>query len=125
MKNIFHVIGDFFASIGHLFSDPAKQKVLTDKLAIVQQFLPEAIEIAKKIDALVPNKTTEEVIALANKYELHVSDAVLADPAQVNTLLQNAALKELQVLVGQIPGMSNGILNTMITLAVTILHASK
>ncbi len=120
--HIFSGVLSFFKGTVHEVKDGEAVKKIEAIANQIQQYLPQALTVAKMIDAVVPNRTVEEFTALAAKYQLHVTPEVLADPVQATALLENAGLKELQQVAG---GVSNSTLKSALNLAVSFLRASK
>lgn len=70
-------------------------------LAIAERgcdLLPLALKTVALIDKLVPRRTESELTALGLTYGLFISPQILNDTDQVETLLQNAALKQMKLL---------------------------
>lgn len=88
----------------------------------IEQYLPAALKAVELVNSIVPTRIESELIALGQKYLLHVTPEILADPVQVETLLQNAALKELQKLF---PSAKNSILRDAISFCVHLAKAEK
>lgn len=115
LSGIFHKLGQIFSRV---FSKKTLDAVegLAEK---IQPYLAPAEKVVKMIDAAVPNWAAEEFIALADKYQLHVNEAVLDDKVQLHGLMQNAATKELLNLF---PDAPEGLLRDAIGFCVHLIR---
>ncbi len=105
-----------FISIEHLFtSDKAKEV-----LKIVNTLVPIAFPIVGEIEALVPNKTVDQVMNAYQKFGIPLNNAISTnDPSQIGNALLNLGTSILQKnLPPDKVDASLSILNTAIQLAV-------
>lgn len=116
MKSFFRSIATQVEKFLNVLRSPSTISKLESVADEIEQYAAPAIQAAQMIDALVPNKTTEEFIALAQKYQLHWDPNMTSDEKE--TLLQNAALQEIQKLVPNVP---NNLLRTAICGVVNFL----
>lgn len=116
----------FHKVVAVIKADAAKRPAILDTLegdaGLIQHYAQVALPIIAEVDAVAPNRTLEELLALGQKFALHVTPEIAADPIQVDTVLQNAALKELQRLA---PTVSSSLLRTALSLAFNLFHATK
>lgn len=120
--NVGHIFSgtiDFFKKTVHKVSS-VTAKDAENVANEVQKWIPMAVTVAKVVDAMVPNRTTEEFIALAAKYQLHVNDEILKDPIQLEGLVQNAAMKEMLHLADK--NAEHNILRSALNLGVSWLR---
>lgn len=107
-------------------TDVAKIPNILDTLegdaGLIQHYVQVALPIIELIDTAAPDRTLEQLVALGQKFSLHVTPEIAADPVQVDTVLQNAALKELQKVA---PTVSSSLLRTALSLAFNTFHAMK
>lgn len=81
----------------------------------IEKLLPAGIEIIQEIDALAPNRTLEEINAIAVKYALPTVTALASGQTTGNVLLNLGS----QILAkNHAPQAATSLLNTVIQLAV-------
>jgi hypothetical protein len=115
----------FISTLGSVFNQVFSRETLNtlEVFAIEsEKYLPDALRAVNIINALAPNRTTEELAALGARYQLHVTPEILADPHQVETLLQNAALKEVQAFA---PHVKSSLLRNAIEFGVQLAKAER
>jgi hypothetical protein len=81
------------------------------------ELVPQALPVVRRIAALTPNRTDDEIVAAFEKYGVPCAQQYLATPvaARGYVLLQLATA----VLAAQFPGVATNVLNTAVQLAVT------
>lgn len=125
--NIFQMIGNFFHTaeqdVVHEFQKldtPASKAKIQTVLNDIGMALPIATKIAAEIDAIIPNRTVEELETLATQFGAVFSTDMMADTLKVGQFLEGIALKQIQA---KFPNLSAAALNAAINTAVAILHA--
>lgn len=120
----------FWKSLSDIFNKVFSDKTIKAVEGIarkVETVLPDALEAVQLIEQLVPRdsaggRAIADFEALGKKYLLHVTPEILADPVQSESLLQNAAVRELQ---RHLLGVQTSILRDAIGFAVHLMKAEK
>lgn len=124
--SIFTGLINFFDNTIHGLTNGKVIKKVDAIAAQIDKVLPQALTVVKMIELMAPNtsagRAAADVEKVAEKYQLHVTPEIIADPVQSSALLQNAALKELQHLTSNVP---THILNTAVTMAVSYMKATS
>ena len=97
------------------FSSPAAKAAEQE----IQNLLPVAITIVQDIDAIAPNKTLDELNAVATKYALPTISALASGQTAGNVAL-NLGTQILQT--NHAPAAATSLLNTVVQLAVTAVN---
>lgn len=142
--NVFHAFGSFFEALWKGISTPAGHQKIEKVLDEIKEIMPLAVAVVKEIDALAPHRTLDEIIDLAERFQVEapvaktIVDQIDVDPAtggtgvavvvtkallsevHIHNFLQNLAVK---VLAQAAPALSASSLNTAITLAVSLVRA--
>lgn len=120
LGNVFHNIVD---AGKHLFKDAGKVLGILEKDApTIEQAAHAALPIIHAINAMAPNRTFDELEALASKFNLHLTKEISESPIEVETLLQNSVLREIQKAL---PTFPNSLLRSGIALAFNTFKADK
>lgn len=109
---------NLFSAIGHFFSSPKMQSI--EKT--IESLLPAAITIVQEIDAAAPNRTLEQINAIATTYALPTVSA-LADGQNAGNVLLNLATDILKK--NHAPDAAISLLNTVVQLAVVAVRNSQ
>ena len=107
-----------FSAIGHIFSSPKVQAIEQT----IENLLPAAITIVQEIDAAAPNRTLEQINAIATTYALPAVSA-LADGQNVGNVLLNLATDILKK--NHAPDAAISLLNTVVQLAVVAIRNAQ
>ncbi len=121
MKNFLHSIAHGLAAFAHLLTSGKFVEAVNKADAIIEKYLPQALEAAQIIDTAYPNRTVEDFENLAAKYKLHWNEGMSNDEKE--TMLQNAALQEFHKLVPE--NVSNSIARNALNGVVAVLRIVK
>jgi len=108
-----NIVKSIIQKIVSFFTSGKAEAALTE----AAELIPKALPIVQEIEALVPNRTDQEILAAFQKFAVPFASQLLATPiTQRGYLLLQLAT---QVLAARAPGVATNILNTAVQLAVT------
>lgn len=107
-----------FSKIEHIFHSPTAQAIEKQ----IETLLPVALTIVTEINGAAPNRTLEQINAIATKYALPTISA-LADGQNVGNVLLNLATDILKK--NHAPDAAISTLNAVVNLAVVAVKAAS
>lgn len=108
---------NLLAKIGHIFHSPTAQAIEKQ----IETLLPVALSVVTEINGAAPNRTLDQINAIATKYALPAVSS-LADGQNVGNVLLNLATEILKK--NHAPDAAISTLNAVVNLAVVAVKAA-
>lgn len=111
-------VEDIFKKVESFFTSGEATKVAQEVATLAEQALP----IVQDIASMTPNKTVQEVEAVAQKYGVAIGSIASENSAQIGNTLLNIATEVLQK--NHAPTASVSLLNTAVQMAVLATNSA-